>query len=80
LLRDLPAEGVGLVTASAVQPGAAVLVQLPGAQPQTGRTQLARVAHATPQALGDWLVGCRLTPPLAGPDLERLRQLFAGAG
>jgi PilZ domain len=79
LLRDLSAEGVGLLTASAVGAGTALLVQLPGAGPGTTSTQLARVAHATPQAVGDWLIGCRLTPPLSSQDLDRLRQLLTGA-
>jgi hypothetical protein len=79
LLRDLCAEGIGLLTASALGVGTALLVQIPGAGPGTTSTQLARVAHATPQPVGDWLVGCRLTPPLSGQDLDRLRQLFTGA-
>jgi hypothetical protein len=79
-LRDLSVQGVGLLLPFGLEPSTALLLQFPG--PRRGgatHTQLARVAHAGPHLSGAWLVGCRLTPPLTGEELARLRQLFSGA-
>jgi hypothetical protein len=79
LLYDLTAEGVALLAGTPLEPGTALLLQLPG-PPHARPTHSARVAHATAFGPNVWLVGCRLTAALSAEDLARLCQLFAGAG
>lgn len=73
-LKDLSAEGAGLLVGQELRQGTVLFVQLRGMHRGTTRTQLARVVHCTPQAAGRWLVGCRWTCPL-GP--EELRHALA---
>jgi hypothetical protein len=64
-VRDLSPAGVGLALAGAgLEPGARVLVQLPGPQPGTTHTALAEVVHATPDGEGR-LVGCKFLSRLS---------------
>ncbi len=78
MVRDLSAGGIGLFLSCPLDTGAVLLLQLPGPRGGTTHTQRARVAHTTAYQVGTWLVGCRLTPPLSGQDLARLRRQFTG--
>jgi hypothetical protein len=78
LLRELSAEGVGLLLRGPVAPGAVLMVQFPGPRRGTTHTQLARVVHAARQKDG-WLVGCQLVPRLAEQDLVLLLPVLTGA-
>jgi PilZ domain len=75
LLRDLSADGAGLLLADPVEPGAALLIQLHGSSPGSVLTLAARVVHATRQPDGNWLVGCRLAARLRGGAWDRALRL-----
>jgi hypothetical protein len=75
LLKDLSASGAGLVLACAPEPGAALLLRLPG-PPGEGPTRLARVTHVRALAHGDYLVGCRFDQPLQEQELADLLRLL----
>ena len=68
-LRGLSAGSADLVAEGPLEPGAVVLLELPGSEPADVRSRLARVVRAEVQPDGSWLVGCRFTPPLSGEEL-----------
>jgi hypothetical protein len=73
---NLSAGGVGLLLRQPLSQGAAAVVQLegvPGGAPEFP----ARVCHSTPQAAGEWFVGCEFSRQL---DEEELRQLLTTLG
>ena len=74
VVQDLSLDGAGLVLGVPLAEGAVLLLHLGRPhRPRTSYTRLARVAHATPQESGTWLVGCRFTPPLSDDQLAALR-------
>jgi hypothetical protein len=59
-------DGLGLLATASVAAGAVVAVRIrPPANPGGGVVLSARVAHCTPQAEGEWHVGCELLDPAA---------------
>ena len=75
LVRDLSADGAGLLLAEPVEPGTALLIQLHGPAPAAALTLAARAVHATRQGDGHWLVGCRLAARLRAGDWARALRL-----
>jgi hypothetical protein len=74
LVKDLSASGAGLLLVCAPEPGAVLLVRLPGGPAEEGPTRLARVTHVRPLPEGDYFVGCRFARPLSEEELAGLRQ------
>src|SRR5438067_2763 len=62
LVQDVSPAGIGLVANTALEPRSLLWLELAGTFPVG-----ARVAHATRQEDGTWLVGCELIEPFA-PD------------
>ncbi len=69
ILRDVSRGGVGLIVRTAVAPDSLLCVDFAHLDPF-----LARVVHATAQADGTWLVGCRFLDP---PDSAALGAMLA---
>jgi hypothetical protein len=73
--RDISAHGIGLLVGHPLREGTVLLLEQPGKFPGTTRTRVARVVHATPLQDGEWLIGCRFSPPLSDGELAlALRQ------
>jgi hypothetical protein len=66
--------GVGLLIRRRFEPGAILIIALPGQEPGTSHAVLARVVHATRQDKG-WLVGCAFISNLSNEELEAIRQI-----
>ena len=67
LVQDLSARGIGLVATAPVELRSLLWLELAGTVPVG-----ARVAHATHQADGTWLLGCELIEPF---DTDAFREL-----
>ena len=63
-LRNLSANGIGLVARFPPRPGSIIAVDVPARRPSQSLTLVAQVAHATPLPNGEWLVGAALRVPL----------------
>ncbi|HZY83896.1 MAG TPA: PilZ domain-containing protein [Gemmataceae bacterium] len=68
-VRDISADGVGLLLRRRFEPGVLLAVEL--AVGREARSLLARVVHATAHA-GGWLVGCRFLSPLDEDELRAI--------
>jgi hypothetical protein len=58
-ITDISLLGLGLLTNASIAPGEVIRIELIGAG-----SLRARVAHATPDGEGRWLIGCSLLAPL----------------
>jgi hypothetical protein len=67
VVQDVSPGGVGLLANTPLEPHSLLWLELAGASPLG-----ARVAHATPQADGTWLLGCELIDPLDRHELADL--------
>jgi PilZ domain len=76
VLRDISAEGLGLLLKTWLEPGTMLVVDLPGLGGAT-QSQAAKVIHATPYVRGGWLIGCQFTSPLTNHDKARILQYSA---
>jgi hypothetical protein len=68
--RDISAGGLGLLLPRRFEPGVLLAVEV--AVGREARSLLVRVVHATPQAGGGWLVGCRFLTPLDESELRAI--------
>ena len=73
-LRDVSVTGAGLIVWLPLQPGAILLVQLPGPGEGETYTRLASVCRVLPQAGLNYRIGCRFASPLSDAELTALRQ------
>jgi hypothetical protein len=71
-VNDLSLTGIGLLLNRALSVGDALAIQLWQEEYAPISIRLARVAHATLQADGWWLVGCRFEQPLHEGELVAL--------
>ncbi len=71
-VRDISCEGIGLLLGRRFEPGALLAIELTEAAEGRKRLLLARVAHATQQPEGHWLVGCTLVHPLSEDEVQLL--------
>jgi hypothetical protein len=67
LVQNFSTRGLGLLANSPVEPSSLLWVELAGASPLG-----ARVAHATIQEDGTWLLGCELIEPFDNDALNGL--------
>jgi hypothetical protein len=70
-LLDLSLKGVGLLLPKPIKAGTFLVIQIKGNDRKTYDLP-ARVAHATLQSSGDWLIGCELVKPLVHEELDDL--------
>jgi hypothetical protein len=70
-LRDISITGLGLLLSRQMEAGTVLVLQLPGLRSPRRRKQRAEVVHATGQASGNWLVGCRFLSPLSDEELRQ---------
>ncbi len=71
-VRNISCEGIGLLLGRRFEPGALLAIELTEAAEGRKRLLLARVAHATQQPEGHWLVGCTLVHPLTEDEVQLL--------
>lgn len=71
-ILNLSATGVGLLLDSPLEAGAQLTIHLKSSSGDTYFDLPARVAHATAQANGEWLIGCELAEKLRQEDLDVL--------
>jgi len=71
-IRDVSATGIGLRVQQSVKPGTVLVITLQTQDQRFSRPLPVRVMHATRQAEGDWLVGCRFVRVLSVHDLRAL--------
>jgi hypothetical protein len=69
IVRNISANGIGLLLTSPLEPGTQIVVEL---RSRSIVTRVAQVVHASKQE-GGWLVGCTLDNPLSDPELSQLR-------
>jgi hypothetical protein len=69
IVRNISANGIGLLLTRPVEPGTLLDVEL---RSRSIVTRVAQVVHSSKQEDG-WLVGCTLTNPLSDPELQQLR-------
>lgn len=72
-VRNISCEGIGLLLGRRFEPGALLSIELTETIEGRQRLLLARVAHATPQPEGKWLIGCTLVNSLDAEDIQALR-------
>ncbi len=71
-IRDVSAEGVGLLVNRRFECGTTLVVEVRTRRPEAPRTLLARVQRVEPDAKHGWLVGCRLAQALSAQELGDL--------
>jgi hypothetical protein len=71
-VRDISANGIGLLLNRRFEPGARLVIELPSPASGTRRNVLARVVHATPLTHGFWLLGCIFPAPLPEDEFHAL--------
>jgi hypothetical protein len=72
VVENVSVSGIRLLVNRALEPGTVMALRL-----VTGRSsvlQSARVVYAQPRAEGDWAIGCKLSVPLSGGQLESLQE------
>lgn len=72
-VRNISCGGIGLILGRRFEPGALLSIELTESIEGRQRLLLARVAHATPQPEGKWLIGCTLVNPLDVDEIQALR-------
>ena len=68
-LKNLSLKGIGLITSRKVEPGSLLAIKLVNPHKKFTKTALVRVAHATPQIGGTFLVGGDWETPLTYEEL-----------
>jgi hypothetical protein len=71
-VRDLSINGIGLVLARRFEPGAGLVIEVPGTASDVSESLLARVVHATSVGRNLWLLGCTFPSPLSDDELNAL--------
>lgn len=71
-VQNISCQGIGILLIRRFEPGTVLAIELTESSKQRQRLLLARVAHATPQPEGKWLIGCILINPLDEDDLQQL--------
>ena len=72
-VRNVSSGGLRLVLARRFEPGAALAVELPGADDDdSSSTLLARVVHVRPHHGGSWALGCSFVSPLSDEEIHAL--------
>src|SRR5262249_49129525 len=71
-VRDVSANGIGLVSRRRFERGTILLLQVKEEGDASSPLLVGKVVHVTAQADGDWLVGCALIRALAHADLRAL--------
>ncbi len=71
-VRDVSLTGIGLLVQQPIKPGTVLVIKLQTRDQRLSRPLPARVMHATPQAAGDWLVGCQFIRKLNDQDMRAL--------
>jgi len=71
-VRDVSANGIGLVSRRRFERGTILLLQVKEEGDASSPLLIGKVVHVTAQADGDWLVGCALIRALAQADLRAL--------
>jgi hypothetical protein len=69
IVRDISANGIGLLLTHALEAGTLVDVEL---RSRSIVRRVAKVVHSTKQE-GGWLIGCTLDNPLSNPELQALQ-------
>ena len=72
LLKDLSAGSICLDFEQSLEPGATLVVQLPGRRKGSSLTRVARVVRATASECGRWLIACKLTYRLTDEEIGTL--------
>jgi hypothetical protein len=70
-LHDVSPAGAALLVGGPLEPGTALLLQVPGDGDESLRSLPARVVHAARQEDGSWLVGCEFAGRLSPEELAR---------
>lgn len=71
-VRNISCEGIGILLGRRFEPGTLLAIEVTESNEQRQRLLLGRVAHATLQPDGKWLIGCTLMNPLDADELEAL--------
>lgn len=69
-IQNISATGIGLRIGQPLKAGTVLVIKLQSADRRLSRPLPARVMHATPQAEGDWLVGCQFVRKLSDEDMQ----------
>lgn len=67
--RDISMAGIGFVLHRRFDPGTLLTVDLQRPKRDSWKTLQARVLHSTPQADGNWCLGCVLDPAWSKDEL-----------
>jgi hypothetical protein len=73
MVHNFSGRGLGLIFHRPLEPGAVLALQLRRRFHGLSRIVSVRVVHATPQADGNYLIGCELNTRLSDEELELLR-------
>jgi hypothetical protein len=79
-VRDVSANGIGLLSTRRFERGTILLLQLEEDSDSLPPLLLGKVVHVSAQGDGDWLVGCALTRALAQADVRSMAEETAQAG
>ncbi len=71
-LHDVSATGIGLLIRDRIKPGTILVIELNSTVHKVRHQRLARVAHATDQGDGYFLIGCEFAKPLNDTELIAL--------
>ena len=76
-VRDVSSGGLCLVLSRRFERGAGLAIELPGADPDSPSTLLARVMNVRAEGGGAWALGCAFVSPLSDEELQALTQTAA---
>ena len=71
-ILNLSATGIGLLLDRSMEPGTQLIIHLKSTSTGAFYDLPARIAHATVQGNGEWLIGCELAQKLRQDDLDAL--------
>jgi len=79
-VRDVSAGGLLLVLGRRFERGAGLAIELPGSDPDSPSTLLARVMNVRTEGDGTWALGCAFVSPLSDDELQALTRPAALRG
>jgi hypothetical protein len=79
-VRDVSANGIGLLSTRRFERGTILLLQLEADSDSLPPLLVGKVVHVSAVGNGDWLLGCSLTRALAQADVRSIAEDTAQAG
>ena len=73
-VRDVSANGIGLLVGRRFERGTVLLIQVLGENPALPPMLVGKVVHVTAQSTGEWLIGCALARGLTQAEVQTVAE------